>query len=201
MPQVRVPELSLRDQLLGAARQRYRVARSRREKGQILDEFVARTGYHRKHALRLMRPQTGGPPDRRVYDDRVREAVIIAWETAGRPGSRRLKRLLPDLVNDLERRSLMPRDVVLRGKLLAASHATLDRLLAPVRSRSVAEALEERLQSISSELTKLALSTIPADASPEERARLTAQLTERGALGHIVHEDSAETPATDPRES
>src|SRR2546423_5300234 len=45
-------------ELVVAQRERYRRA-SRREKGQILDEFVAATGYHRKHALRLFRQ---GPP-------------------------------------------------------------------------------------------------------------------------------------------
>src|SRR4051812_10546062 len=45
-------------ELVAAQWERYRGA-SRLAKVQILDEFVAATGYHRKHALRLVRV---GPP-------------------------------------------------------------------------------------------------------------------------------------------
>ena len=45
-------------ELLAAQRARYQQA-SRAAKGQILDELVAATGYHRKHALLLFRH---GPP-------------------------------------------------------------------------------------------------------------------------------------------
>ncbi len=45
-------------ELVTAIRPRYARA-SRVEQGQILDEFVAAPGYHRKHAIRLLRH---GPP-------------------------------------------------------------------------------------------------------------------------------------------
>src|SRR5439155_13912272 len=51
-----------RHELVAAQRARYQRA-SRTAKAQILDEFVAATGYHRKHALRLFRE---GPPAPRV---------------------------------------------------------------------------------------------------------------------------------------
>ena len=35
-------------------------ASSRVEKGRILDEFVAITGFHRKHAMRFLRSDPGG---------------------------------------------------------------------------------------------------------------------------------------------
>ena len=45
----------------------------------ILDEFVALTGYHRKHAIRLMREQPGAAKGtrgrNRLYDEAVREAL------------------------------------------------------------------------------------------------------------------------------
>ncbi len=41
-------------ELAGAIQARYLKA-GRVEKGQILDEFVAATGYHRRHAVRLLR--------------------------------------------------------------------------------------------------------------------------------------------------
>ena len=47
------------------------------EKLRILDEFVAITGYHRKHAIRMLRaaPVAGVPvrrPRLRLYDEAVR---------------------------------------------------------------------------------------------------------------------------------
>jgi hypothetical protein len=46
--------MATRDELMVAVRERY--ANSERgEKTRILDEFVAVTGFHRKHAMRLLR--------------------------------------------------------------------------------------------------------------------------------------------------
>ena len=63
---------------------RYREAR-RAEKARILTEFAEVTGYHRKHAERLLRgadrsDRSRARPDRRLYDDAVREALIVLWE-------------------------------------------------------------------------------------------------------------------------
>jgi hypothetical protein len=49
-------------ELVAAQRSRYQQV-GRAEKGQILNEFVAATGYHRKHAMRLFRQ---GPPPARA---------------------------------------------------------------------------------------------------------------------------------------
>lgn len=54
----------------------------RQEKSRILDEFVKVTGYHRKHATRLLNQGWEVAPDvarkgRRIYDDAVREALTI----------------------------------------------------------------------------------------------------------------------------
>jgi hypothetical protein len=50
--------MATKAELVGAIGDRYR-AGSRAERGKILDEFVAVTGYHRKHAIRLLRPKFG----------------------------------------------------------------------------------------------------------------------------------------------
>src|SRR3954471_22468947 len=59
-------------ELVVAQRDRYRGTR-RSDKAQILDEFVAATGYHRKHALQRFRegppaPRTGHGERPRPYD-------------------------------------------------------------------------------------------------------------------------------------
>ena len=53
--------MATRAELVRAIVDRYR-AGSRLEKHRILDEFVAVTGYHRKHAIRLFRPRAATPP-------------------------------------------------------------------------------------------------------------------------------------------
>ena len=46
--------MTARDELTNALARRYAVG-TRDEKTRILDEFVAITGFHRKHAMRLLR--------------------------------------------------------------------------------------------------------------------------------------------------
>src|SRR3954471_18629134 len=74
----------------------------------IPDDVVAVSGYHRKHAIRLLRQPGGGPaPDRRgrspVYDAAVRAALVVVWEASDRICGKRLKSALPVLVPAMER--------------------------------------------------------------------------------------------------
>ena len=46
--------MATRDELLAAVSERYR-ASCRADKKTIIDEFAATTGYHRKHAMRVLR--------------------------------------------------------------------------------------------------------------------------------------------------
>ena len=81
-------------ELVRAVGERYRTV-SADEKSRILDEFVALTGYHRKHAIRVLNGFTGIPPAARrtrlrLYDEAVRQALIVSlgsvrshlWKTA-----------------------------------------------------------------------------------------------------------------------
>jgi hypothetical protein len=93
--------MGTRDELMAALAGRYGEA-GRIERGRILDEFVAVTGYHRKHAMRVLRSgPTGsrhGPrPGRRIYGEAVRAALILLWEASDRVCGKRLKALLPVL--------------------------------------------------------------------------------------------------------
>ena len=126
-------------ELLSTIRDRYQQA-TKRDKGRILDEFTAVTGLHRKHAIRLL----AGSGDegegnhslagRRIYDEAVREAVIVVWEASDRICGKRLKAALPHLVESMERHGHLQLDSLVRERLLAASASTLDRLLKPIRS-------------------------------------------------------------------
>ena len=71
---------------------------------------------------------------RRIYDEAVREAVIVAWKASDRLCGKRLKAVLPHLVESMERHGHLDLDLEVRERLLAASAATLDRLLKPIRA-------------------------------------------------------------------
>jgi hypothetical protein len=127
-----------RQELLQAIRERYRGG-LKEEKLRILDEFVAVTGYHRKHVIRLFnaRPVASGESRRArlpLYDEAVREALVVLWEASDRVCGKRLKPLLPILVSALERHGHLTLESTVRARVLSASAATLDRLLSPTRT-------------------------------------------------------------------
>jgi hypothetical protein len=127
--------LRAKEEYLRAVHGRYRQA-SREAKGQILDEFCAATGYHRKSALRLLH----GPPPGRARPRRRRaapygapgsQALTAIWEAAGYPWSGRLKALRPlGLPWARRRRRLAP--TVCR-QLRAISPRQIDRRRAPAK--------------------------------------------------------------------
>lgn len=129
-------------ELLEVLKQRYMRA-TKKEKSRILDEFAALTGYHRKHVRRLLGNQFPTKLDngkqsscRRIYDEAVKEALIVAWEVSDRICGKRLKAILPNLVDALERHRHIDLDLTVRQRLLSASAATIDRLLSDVRKQA-----------------------------------------------------------------
>ena len=73
----------------------------------ILDAFVALTGYHRKHAIRVLRKEVTTANAARtrncLYDGAVRLALTVLWEAADRVCGKRLKALIPMLVDVQQR--------------------------------------------------------------------------------------------------
>jgi hypothetical protein len=126
-----------RQELVEAVRQRYASA-GREDKRRILDEFVAVTGFHRKHSIRLLRairPAAGQTrAHERVYAEDVRRALILAWEASDRLCGKRLKAALPVLLVALERHGHWTPTERLREQLERISAATIDRLLRSVRA-------------------------------------------------------------------
>ena len=125
-----------KQELVTTIRDRYQQA-SKKDKGRILDEFTAITGHHRKHGIRLLSETADNQGKqvvgRRIYDEAVREGVIVVWEASDRICGKRLKAALPNLVNSMERHGHLSLDPLVREHLLSASAATLDRLLKPIR--------------------------------------------------------------------
>lgn len=119
---------------LAAALQGRYVQAGRREKGQILDEFVAATGYHRKRAVGLLRQ--GPPPARRgsggrppVYSAVVVGALRQVWEASGELCGKRLAPFMAELVPALEAEGALRATARVREQLLQMSAATIDRRL------------------------------------------------------------------------
>lgn len=135
--------MATRDELVKVVAERY-ARGDRAEKTRILDEFAAVSGLHRKHAMRLLRSgppaQRSRPrPERRLYDDAVREALIVLWEASDRICGKRLKMLIPILVEAMERHGHLHLTAEIRTRLLAMSAATIDRALRGSRHRWWAE--------------------------------------------------------------
>ena len=128
--------MTTRKELVEALRGRYRDA-AVGDKVKILDEFVALTGYHRKHAIRVLREEVTSKEARarnRLYDEAVRQALTVLWEAGDRVCSKRLKALIPILVDAMERHGHLDLDQVIKAKVLEVSAATIDRVLADARS-------------------------------------------------------------------
>ena len=128
-----------KQELLASIRDRYWES-SRKDESKILDEFIAVIGHHRKHGVRLLgqsAERSGGTDavkGRRIYDDAVREVVILIWEASDRICGKRLKAAMPHLVESMERHGHPDLDPQVKTRVLSASAATLDRLLKPVQA-------------------------------------------------------------------
>ena len=114
-------------ELVGAQQERYRRA-SRADKTQILDEFVAATGYHRKHALRWFRqgppaPRAGHGGRPRQYDAVVIGALREVAEASDWLCGKRRAPFLAELVPALEAEGALRLEPPVRERLVGMSAA------------------------------------------------------------------------------
>jgi hypothetical protein len=130
--------LKSKNELVEVVRPRYLKA-SKSEKQKILDEFTSATGYHRKHAIRVLknkvsktrrRKRTGYPT---IYRGAVVQALEQIWEIYGRICSKRLQPFLPEAIKVLERCEEIELAPETKELLLKISSASIDRCLRPVR--------------------------------------------------------------------
>jgi hypothetical protein len=113
--------------------------RGREGRSRLLDELCALCGYGRKHAIKLLggklpvvgeKDRRGGP--RRRYGAAERVVLKAIWLAAEQPCGKRLQAALAIWLPHYEaERGVLER--ALRERVLAASAATIDRLLAPCR--------------------------------------------------------------------
>ena len=144
--------MKARQEVTKATAGQYRGA-SKKEKGQILDQFVATTGYSRWYARLVLRhegrrvqtdKQTIVVVERqsrtkrkraRCYDEKVQTALVKLWRIMDYICGKRLQPMLPELLPVLERYNEFHCDRETRAKLLRISAASIDRLLKPERCK------------------------------------------------------------------
>jgi hypothetical protein len=128
--------MTTRKELVEALRVRYSGA-AFGDRIKILDEFVALTGYHRKHAIRVLGEEIAAAKmvrtRNRLYDEAVRQSLTVLWEAADRICGKRMKALIPMLVDAMERHGHLDLDAVVKTKVLQVSAATIDRVLEAAR--------------------------------------------------------------------
>lgn len=124
--------LQTRREYLEKIRGRYGRA-GRKHKSRILEEFCANCGYHRKHAVRLLRglvtrtlERPGPKPE---YGPELLTPLKEVWLASDQLCSKRLRVALPDWVPYLK----VPLRV--KDQLLRMSPATIDRRLRPLRAQ------------------------------------------------------------------
>jgi hypothetical protein len=131
---------------------RYRKA-TKKEKGGMLDELIALTDYNRRYAIgllsghgRLIRVgrqvrlvgdlrcsvQRSRP---RIYDGVVLEWLKKIWAILDFICGKRLKAILPEVIEVLEKHHEIALNAATRQKLCSISAATIDRVLAPERRK------------------------------------------------------------------
>jgi hypothetical protein len=134
--------MATRKELIEGIGKRYR-ASNRKQRQQILEEFTRMTGYHRKHAIRVLNVEVATSPKKRkrdrIYDEAVHQALIILWEAVDRICGKRLKAALPLMIVAMERHGHLALDPGVRQRLLAISAATIDRLLQATRGEAVGQ--------------------------------------------------------------
>jgi hypothetical protein len=119
---------------------RYRRA-GKSDKGRILDELCATTGWHRSHARKALaaalRPALVPAPRRPrtpTYGPDVLVALAFCWAVLGAPTGKRLAPVLATLVPTLRRFGELDVSDETATQLVAMSPATIDRRLAPARA-------------------------------------------------------------------
>jgi hypothetical protein len=142
-----------RKRIAEATAGRYRKAR-KKEKGEILNEFVELTGFARCYAALVLRnqgrvvqvnrklrvrgdvgqklPRPGRGP---TYDEQTVKVLVQVWRLMDYICGKRLAPILGEIVERLLRHNELRCDAATRKKLGRMSAATIDRLLRPERQK------------------------------------------------------------------
>ncbi len=138
--------LQARRELVSSVRMKYKKS-VWKKKNDILNGFVAATGYQRKYAIKLLnKEETAQSLERKrkrkrkrktkpKYNQAVHTALITTWRAANEICGKRLAPFLPELVSTLERCGHLSLSPSVRTRLISISAATADRLLKVERQK------------------------------------------------------------------
>ncbi len=125
--------MDARRQYLKVLQERYFMAKSRKDKSSILDEYLKNTHQNRKYAIRRIRSFSSAPKERRkrkqTYDGYVKAALAKLWEIFDYPCGQRLAPLLKTEVNRLRQLEEIFISNEVAKKLTKIAPATIDRKL------------------------------------------------------------------------
>jgi len=121
-------------------RNRYQKSR-KKEKGRILNEFLANTGYNRSYARRILGSlkklgrKKKYSSRNRIYDVEVFYPLRKIWLVADGICGQRLKPFIPEMMSVLEKNKELRLNKKLKRKLAAVSSSTIDRMLVGARKQ------------------------------------------------------------------
>ncbi len=132
-----------RQEYLSEIQERYWLA-GRKEKGTILDEFSSTCRYNRKYAIRVLnilpkqrkarqKKRRGRP--KHYHHEHVIQFLRDLWQATNLACSKRLKAMIPLWLPYYEQTYDFELSLEVKTSLMNISHSTIDRLLAPLRSR------------------------------------------------------------------
>jgi hypothetical protein len=134
-------ELAVRRQVTRAMPAKYAKG-NRQEKGEVLDQLVAVTGWHRDHARKALRIAAAGPPAARktrepvvTYGPEVIDALAVCWAVLDGPTGKRLHPALPTWSPHCAPTTSSRVNDRVAEQLLSMSPATIDRRLAGHRAK------------------------------------------------------------------
>jgi hypothetical protein len=133
--------LNSKRELVDVVRGRYLKA-TKSEKQKILDEFTCATGYHRKHAIRVLKNRVRKSQRRKrtgyktIYGSEVVQALEQIWEIYGQICSKRLQPFVAEGIRVLERCQEIELSEETKALLLKISSASIDRCLRTVRLKT-----------------------------------------------------------------
>jgi hypothetical protein len=111
---------------------------TKKQKGAILDELCALTGWNRDHARKALRRAALPTTPRRVgeqprtFGPEVLEPLRQIWAILDAPAGKRLAPFMTEILDALERHREIELEPEVRDRLLRISAAMIDRLLARI---------------------------------------------------------------------
>jgi len=140
-------DMQSRNQYLKELRIEYLKTKSKKIRGELLDEAEKRTKLDRKHLIVKLRPKSNLDKDKlqkkkrkQIYDNSVKPTLIQMWKIFDHACGQRLKTSLENETDRLRQLGEISCSDEIAGKLKQISSATIDRKLKHTRTTELAKA-------------------------------------------------------------